>query len=111
VDHHIGDIFEVNGTIQQKNWTVENALKIQIEMDCHYYGRIESYRTIWPAGTAIQHPSECDVKTWSYQINLSSHRYPIKKCEFSAHTMEPDRFDSYAFFNITPLNSNISVRE
>ena len=102
-DHHIGDIFEINGTIQRKNWTVENADKIQVEIECSSPG----YRTIRPKEIIpIQHPSDCEVKTWSYQVHLSYH-VPVEECIFSASTMERDRVSTR--FNITPLNSDISV--
>jgi hypothetical protein len=105
-DHHPGDIFEVNGTIQQKNWTVENAAKIHVEMECYSNGHLSSYRTIWPKGIAFQHPSDCEVKTWSYQVNLTSYNPP--ECDFYIYTLEECGGRS-AHFNVTSLNSDISV--
>ncbi len=104
-DHHTGDIFEVNGTIQQKNWTVENAAKIHVEMECYSIGHLSSDRTIWPKGIALQHPSDCEVKTWSYQVNLTSSNHP--ECDFYMYTFE-DCGGRRARFNVTPLNYEIS---
>jgi hypothetical protein len=103
-EHHLGDVFEVNGTIQQKNWTAENAVKIHVQIECSSPG----YRLIWPKGIAIQHPSDCEVQTWSYQVNLSGEG-PAGECSFFAYTIERDGHSRYAIFNVTPRNSDISV--
>ena len=110
-DHRLGDIFEVNGTIQQKNRTEKNAVKIYVNMECY----IPDYHVFWPKGIATQYPSECEVKTWSYQVNLSKDS-PAGECEFevSAYTKERDatELDGHhrsVRFNVTPLNSDISV--
>jgi len=98
-DHHLGDVFEVNGTIQQKNWTIETEEKIHVRVDAfspglHFYG---------PEGIASQHISDCEVKTWSYQVNLSRN-WPLGEYRIYIYSM--NGYGSHTrIFNVTPLNS------
>jgi hypothetical protein len=102
-DHHPGDVFEINGTIQQKNWTVETEEKIHVLMEyyspgMHIYG---------PEGIASQHTSDCEVKTWSYQVNLSR-GWPPGEYTIQIYTRNCCG-SRVSFFNVTPLDSDISL--
>jgi hypothetical protein len=103
-DHHLGDIFEVNGTIHPKNLTVENAVKIYIDIGCYSPGQ----SVFWPNRSAILHPSDCEVKTWSYKVNLSVD-IPARECMFTVYTKEPDSYHRSTRFNVTPRTFGISV--
>ncbi len=72
-------------------------------MEC--FGR--GFRIIKPSGIAIQHPSDCEVKTWSYQVNLSGCPAGAEG-HIYAYNMEEGGVSCSALFNITPLDSDTS---
>jgi hypothetical protein len=79
-DHHTGEIFEINGTVQQINeYNVNEKVVVDIITDHVYFessaGRVSVHGKIFEGFANVQ-TNNCEVKPWSIFVNLSSNLWP-----------------------------------
>jgi hypothetical protein len=100
-DQHIGDIIEINGTIQTKNGVVDNKT-IQVYIFSSYILPRGGIRYDVFRGYANIQPGECEVKTWFVFINLTTRigGYPLYPGEYLLSAQTSDDTSNF-LFNIT----------